>query len=123
MKTLVMVKPDGVKQGCIGAVIRYIEIDGFQITRIEMRYLALPEAELLYEEHRNQWYFDRNIKHVTSGPVVLIQVEGEDVIHKTRQIVEKVREKFEIELPRNLVHASSEENKALQELAAVGFLT
>lgn len=121
MKTLVMIKPDGVQKRCVGSTIAAIEQENLQISRIEIKTLGLTEAELLYAEHKGQWYFDRNIDHVTSGPVVIMQVEGENAVTKARQIVEQIREKHEIELPRNLIHASTGENEALEELLAVGF--
>ena len=119
MKTLVMIKPDGVEMKCIGLIIGLIEYDGLQITKMKIDTLSALQAEDLYDEHKGKQYFDRNIKHVTSGHVVLMQVEGEDAITKTRHIVDEIRSRFDIELPKNLVHASSEENKALKELSVV----
>ena len=120
-RTFVMIKPDGLEKKCMGSTINLIEQEDLRITRMELKTLATSEAELLYYEHKNEWYFDRNILHVTSGPVVIMQVEGMDVINKTRKIVEQIRKEFDADLPRNSIHASTEENKAIKELISVGF--
>jgi len=121
METLVMIKPDGIEMKCTGPIIGLIEDKDLKITQMIMKTLGLTEAELIYAEHKGQWYFERNINHVTSDPVVLMQVEGDDVIEKTRKIVDDVRKNFNIELPKNIIHASSNADKAIEELQAAGF--
>jgi len=121
-ETLVLIKPDGVKRKMIGQIITAIESLGLEIEHLELKILTQNEAEHLYSEHANKWHFPRNIAHVTSGNVVVIKVSGTDSIQKCRKMVENYRKANEdvIRLPQNLVHATSEPEKVLEELAAVG---
>lgn len=121
-KTLVMIKPDCVERRMIGSVILAIETRGLQISEMIMKTLSREEACSLYAEHEGKWHFERNIRHVTSGPAVVIEVMGHDVVRRCRDIVEQFRNSHKdvIELPRNLVHATSEADKASEELSAVG---
>lgn len=123
-KTLVMAKPDCVSRRMVGVIISALESSGLFITRMELRTLSESEATELYNEHSGKWHFSRNIKHVTSGPVVLLQVEGDNAVDICRGLVENFRKAHEdvIMLPRNLLHATSEKHKAEAELKAVGFL-
>lgn len=121
-KTLVMIKPDCVERHMIGPVILAIETRGLQISQLQMKTLTRDDACELYAEHKGKWHFERNIRHVTSGPAVLIEVIGHDAVRRCRDVVEQFRNSHRdvIELPRNLVHATSNAENAVKELAAVG---
>jgi nucleoside-diphosphate kinase len=121
-KTLVMIKPDCVERHMSGSVILAIESIGLEISQLQMKQLSRKEACSLYAEHKGKWHFERNINHVTSGPVILIEVEGPNAVPRCREIVETYRRSHKdlIELPRNLVHATTEATKADEELLAVG---
>jgi nucleoside-diphosphate kinase len=121
-KTLVMIKPDCVSRHMVGSVILAIESIGLEISQMHMKKLKRDEACALYAEHKGKWHFERNIRHVTSGPVVIMAVEGYKAISRCREIVESFRRHHEdiIDLPKNLVHATSEPTKVSVELSAVG---
>jgi nucleoside-diphosphate kinase len=120
--TLVLIKPDGVRKRMIGQIIGAIESLGLTIKYLQQKKLSTSEAELLYKEHKGKWHFSRNIKHVTSGPVVTIHVSGEEATTKCRQMVEGIREahKDVIKLPKNIAHATSDPDNANEELESVG---
>lgn len=120
-KTLVMIKPDGLLMKMVGLVISDIEYANLKITRMRQTILSQAEAVNLYEEHRGKDFFARNIEHITSGPVVIIEVTGNDAVTICRQMVEDFRRRFVnvIVLPKNLIHATSDVNRASVELAAV----
>lgn len=120
--TLVLIKPDGVRRRMIGQIIGAIESRGFAILHLQQKTLSTAEAELLYQEHKGKWHFARNIKHIVSGPVVIIHVCGEEALFRCRQMVEGVREtqKDVIKLPKNLVHATSDSHRVEIELGAIG---
>ncbi len=124
-RTLVMIKPDCVYRRMVGTIISAIESRGLNILNIKQVVLNKHEAEDLYKEHKDQWHFDRNISHITSGPVVLLEIEGQDAIMECRDFVEKFRESHQdvVELPRNLLHASDDGSKAIHELHAVNIFT
>ena len=119
--TLILIKPDGVRRCMIGQIITAIESRGLTIEHLELTKLSTKQAENLYSEHKGKWHFSRNIKHITSGPVIVIQVSGTDAVSRCRNLIESYREanKDVINLPRNLVHATSDPEKAGQELASV----
>jgi len=120
-RTLVLIKPDGVNRRMVGQIITAIESRGLSIKHLALTKLSTAQAESLYCEHKGKWHFSRNIKHITSGPVVIIQVDGNDAINRCRSLIESHREanKDVINLPRNLVHATSDESKADHELASL----
>ena len=119
--TLVLIKPDGVRRRMIGQIIGAIESRGLSILYLQQKILSTSEATSLYEEHKGKWHFTRNIKHVTSGPVVVIHVRGDDAIARCRSIVKEIREahKDVIKLPKNIVHATSDPGKVQDELESV----
>ena len=117
-----MIKPDCVTRRMVGAVITAIEGKGLTITAIQQKVLTEQQASALYSEHKDKWHFSRNIRHITSGPSVVIQVEGHEAVERCRSFVEHFRESHSdvVKLPRNLLHATLEAKKADEELSAVG---
>lgn len=120
--TLVLIKPDGVRRRMIGQIIGAIESRGLSILCLQQKILSISEATSLYEEHKGKWHFARNIKHVTSGPVVVIHICGDDALARCRSVVKEIREahKDVIKLPKNIVHATSDLEKVQDELESVG---
>lgn len=120
--TLVLIKPDGVRRRMVGQIVGAIESLGLTIKQLVQKTLSTSQASSLYREHQGKWHFARNIKHVTSGPVVVIHIHGHEAISKCRTVVEGIREAHQdvIKLPRNIVHATSDPEKAGEELESVG---
>lgn len=120
-RTLVMIKPDGVKHGILESFLPAARQAG-ELTQVRMTRLTRSEAENLYSEHKGKSFFERNIDHITSGPVVLIVVEGDSVIDSCRKIALDIRERNKelINLPANLIHATDSQPKVDHELKAVG---
>jgi nucleoside-diphosphate kinase len=85
-RTLVLVKPDGVRRGLTGEVIRRIEAKGYRLTRLELRE-ATPEllAEH-YAEHHGKPFYEPLVEFMLSGPVVAMVVEGERVVEGFRAL-------------------------------------
>lgn len=121
-KTLVMIKPDCVQRHMVGVVVTAIESSGLTIAKLQQKTLSKKEASNLYQEHKGKWHFSRNITHVTSGPVVVMQVEGENAVERCRTLVENFRQAHSdvIVLPRNLLHATSDSSRSEREINAVG---
>ena len=121
-QTLVMVKPDGVQRKMAGPIITAIESHDLNIDSIKKRYLSKQEASSLYAAHRGKWFFDRNIRHVTSGSVILMKISGDDCVKTCRKIVKSIREanKDVIVNPKNILHATDDPDKVLFELESVG---
>ena len=122
--TLVMIKPDAMAKGLSVKIITELQalrnVKRYE-TRIE--HLTKEQASEFYAEHKDKWFFDRTVEHITSGLVTLILVRGENVVQTCREFVEEYRKVHgdKIELPRNLIHATDHKDKVTHELKSVGF--
>ena len=127
MKTFFMVKPDGVKRNLIGEVISRVEKEGFQITKIKMMDISEELAKEHYGEHSDIAFFNDLVSFITSGPVVAMQVEGEDVVSEIRRIMGAtnpsdadpgtIRADLATKLEENVVHGSDSPESAERELS------
>src|SRR5262249_24220501 len=86
-RTLSIIKPDGVARGLIGALIARFEKEGLRIAAMRMTHLSRPEAEGFYALHKEKPFFQGLVGYMTSGPVVLMVLEGEGAIAKNREIM------------------------------------
>jgi len=127
MKTFFMVKPDGVKRNIVGQVINRVEQEGFTISKMKMMNISTELAEEHYGEHKDKPFFQDLVSFITSGPVVAMQVEGEDVVSEVRRIMGAtnpsdadagtIRADFATKLEENVVHGSDSEKSAERELS------
>ena len=124
-RTLSIVKPDGVKKGLVGEVIRRFENEGLRVVALKRLTLQKKEAEAFYAVHREKGFFQSLTDFMSSGPVVAMVLEGEGAIQKTRQIMGAtnpkeaapgtIRADFAEEVEQNIVHGSdSPENAAIE---------
>ncbi len=126
MKTFFMIKPDGVRRNLVGEVISRVEEKGFEITKIKMMMISKSLAEEHYGEHRDKPFFKDLVEFITSGPVVAMQVEGENVVAQIRNLMGatnpsdatpgSIRGDLATELDQNLVHGSDADTSAEREL-------
>ena len=129
MKTLLMVKPDMVAKGLWGEIISTVLKNRFAVTRLTMTRFDRSRAENFYDVHRGKEFFPSLVEYMTSGPVVAMEIEGDDVIARIRGFVGAtdpakaepgtVRYMFGISLQNNAVHASDSPESAKKELAIV----
>ncbi|HKN99609.1 MAG TPA: nucleoside-diphosphate kinase [Pseudonocardiaceae bacterium] len=126
-RTLVLVKPDGVRRGLVGEVISRIERKGLRLVALELRDVQRSVAEQHYAEHDGKPFFGSLLEFITSGPVVAMVVEGPRAVPAFRQIaggtdpVEKatpgsLRGDFAVETQFNLVHGSDSAESAAREI-------
>lgn len=127
-RTLVLVKPDGVRRGLVGEIVARIERKGLTLAALELRAVPRDLAEQHYAEHAEKPFFGSLLDFITSGPVVAAVVEGERAVAAFRQIaggtdpVEKavpgsIRGDFALETESNLVHGSDSVDSAKREIA------
>jgi nucleoside-diphosphate kinase len=83
-RTLILVKPDGVRRGLVGEVISRIETKGYVITSMRMLNADRPILEKHYEEHNGKPFFEPLLEFMSSGPIVAMIAEGERVIEGFR---------------------------------------
>jgi len=119
--TLILIKPDAVRRRMVGQIITAVENLGLLIVNMKHQTLTESSASALYKDHKGKWHFKRNILHVISGPSVSLHVNGTDAVKKCRDMVETFRQSHKdlIKLPENLVHATSDIDKAQEEINAV----
>ncbi len=86
-RTLGIVKPDGIRRGLLGEVLKRIEDSGLKIVALRMKQLTREEAEGLYCVHRGKPFFGELVEFMTSGPVVLFVLEGENAIERYRRLM------------------------------------
>jgi len=125
-RTYVMIKPDGVKRGLIGEIIRRIENKGLRIVALKMLRLSREKAEELYSVHRGKPFFESLIEFVTSGPVVAMIVEGEEAVSVMRTLIGPtdgrkappgtIRGDFALSVQENIIHAADSIESAEREM-------
>ncbi len=86
-RTLSIIKPDGVEKNVIGEVIKRFETNGIKIAAMKMIHLSKPQAQGFYAVHKERPFFDSLTDFMTSGPIVVMVLEGEDVIAKNRKLM------------------------------------
>ena len=125
-RTLSIVKPDGVSRNLIGEVYRRFEQAGLQIIAARMLQLSQREAEGFYAVHRERPFFKDLVKYMTSGPVVVQVLQGDDAIARNREIMGAtdpkkaakgtIRADLALSIEQNVVHGSDAPETAAQEI-------
>jgi len=124
--TLLIVKPDGVRRGLVGEVLRRVEAKGLRIAEMRMMTIDPPLAEEHYDEHREKTFFAELVAFITSGPVVVARVQGEKAIEVLRAMMGPtdpatappgtIRGDHGLVITENLVHGSDSPASAEREL-------
>jgi nucleoside-diphosphate kinase len=126
-RTLVLVKPDGVRRGLAGEIIGRLERKGFTILALELRTLDRETASRHYAEHDGKPFFPSLVDFITGGPLVAIVVEGHRAVESVRTLMGvtdpvasapgSIRGDFALEIGQNLVHGSDSPEAAAREVA------
>lgn len=126
-RTLSIIKPDGVSHGLIGEVIRRFEKSNIKIVGMKLLKMTKTEAEGFYMVHKERPFFDSLTDFMSSGPVVVMVLEGEYVIDKNRRLMGAtnpeeadegtIRKDFATEIEKNVVHGSDSPETASVEIA------
>ncbi|MEW6258873.1 MAG: nucleoside-diphosphate kinase [Thermodesulfobacteriota bacterium] len=126
-QTLSIIKPDGVQRGLIGEVIKRLETNGIRIVAMKMLHLSKAQAEGFYAVHRERPFFQSLTDFMSSGPVVVMVLEGEDVIQKYRTLMGAtdyrkaeegtIRRDFATDIEKNVVHGSDAPETAAFEIS------
>jgi len=126
-RTLSIIKPDGVKKKIIGDVIRRFEENGLRVVAMKMVHMSKREAEGFYLVHKDKPFYKSLTDFMSSGPSVVMILEGENAITKNRQIMGAtdpkkadagtIREKYGSSIEVNTVHGSDAPETAAVETA------
>jgi len=125
-RTLSIVKPDGVEKNLIGEVYRRFEKAGLRIVAGRMQHLSQAQAEAFYAVHRERPFYKDLVRYMTSGPVMVQVLEGEDAIQRNRDIMGAtdpkkaaagtIRADLAASIEQNVVHGSDAADTAAREI-------
>ena len=126
-RTLSIVKPDATRKNLIGKIVARFEQEGLRIAAIRKVHLSLREAQGFYAVHRERPFFGELTEFMSSGPCVVIVLEGDDAIARNREIMGAtnpanaapgtIRKLFAQSIERNTVHGSDSVENAKVEVA------
>ena len=124
-QTLSIIKPDGTQRNLVGKILGRFEEEGLKVAAMRKAWLSQQEAEGFYAVHKARPFFGELVQMMTSGPVVLLVLEGKNAIAKNREIMGAtdpskaapgtIRKLFAKSIGENTVHGSdSSENAAIE---------
>ena len=126
-RSLIILKPDAVQRGLVSAILGRLEQRGLQIVGLKLMRVTEDLARKHYAEHDGKPFFAGLIEYITSGPVVVINVKGKNVIETVRTMVGAtnpvkaapgtIRGDYGLEIGRNLIHASDSPESGERETA------
>lgn len=125
-RTFVAIKPDGVKRGLIGEIIKRFENKGYKIVGLKMLHATEEMAAKHYAEHYGKPFYPRLLTYITSGPIIAMVVEGVNAVHGVRHFlgvtspddadVGTIRADFAQTMTFNVVHGSDSVESAKREI-------
>jgi nucleoside-diphosphate kinase len=125
--TFSIIKPNAVKKNAIGDIITHFEKNGLKIAACKMTVLSKEKCEIFYAEHKERPFFGELVNFMTSGPVVLMVLSGENAVLKNRELMGAtdpkkaeagtIRAKYGDSVGENAVHGSDSLESAKREIA------
>jgi nucleoside-diphosphate kinase len=125
-KTLVLVKPDGVRKHLIGEVISRFERRGLTVSALKLVKMSDAQAKFHYAEHEGKPFFGELVSFITSGPVAAMVISGDNAIKAVRGLMGatnpldsvpgSIRGDFALDIGENIVHGSDSEESAAREI-------
>jgi len=126
-RTLAIIKPDGVSRNLIGEVVRRLEAEGFRIAAMKLIRMSLDQAKGFYKVHQERKFFESLTNFMSSGPCVVMVLEGDNVISRYRKLMGAtnyleaeegtIRKAFATDIEKNVVHGSDSPETATTEIS------
>ena len=126
-RTLSIIKPDGVQRGLIGDVVKRLEENNLSIVAMKMLHMTQKQAQGFYAVHRERPFFESLTDFMSSGPAVVMVLEGENVIARYRELMGAtdykeaadgtIRREFATDIEKNVVHGSDSPESASFEIS------
>ncbi len=126
-RTLSIIKPDGVRRNLVGKIVARFEEAGLRPVAIRRHHMSLSEAKGFYAVHKERGFFGELTEYMSSGPVVLMVLEGENAIAMNREVMGAtnpanaaegtIRKLFALSIGENTVHGSDAPETARNEIA------
>ncbi len=127
LKTYVMIKPDAVARGLVGNIVARVEAVGLTLDRLELGMVTPEQAAANYVEHVGKPFYEGLVSYITSGPVVKMQISGEEAVPVMRKLMGAtnpkeaapgtIRGDFGLSLDANIIHGSDSPESAERELS------
>ena len=124
-KTFAFLKPEALQSRVAGEVLSRLERKGFTIRQLRLHNITRKEAEALYAVHKGKPFFQELVDHVTSGPVVLMMLEGSNAVEVLRRVIGAtnpqsaepgtIRGDLSLSITANMIHASDSLENAKKE--------
>ncbi|MCL4378240.1 MAG: nucleoside-diphosphate kinase [Actinobacteria bacterium] len=125
-RSLVIIKPDGVRKKAVGNIISRFEKAGLEIERIKVLEMDKTIASIHYRKHEGKPYFERLLDYMTSGPSIVMIIKGENAISKARQLMGPtdpakapkgtIRGDYGSDITINVIHGSDCTENAKKEI-------
>jgi len=126
-RTLSIIKPDGVQRGLIGEVVKRLEQKNLNIVAMKMIHMTKEQAQGFYAVHARRPFFENLTDFMSSGPAVVMVLEGENVIARYRELMGAtnykdaaegtIRREFATDIEKNVVHGSDAPETAAFEIS------
>lgn len=126
-RTLAIVKPDAVSRKLTGDILKRIEASGLRLAALRLKHLARAEAQRFYEVHKERPFYASLCDYMTSGPIVIAVVEGDNAIARWRELMGAtdpakaaagtIRKDFGLDVEKNASHGSDAPETAAREIA------
>jgi nucleoside-diphosphate kinase len=126
-RTLIMIKPDAVRNKHVGEIINRIEKEGFKILGLKYLHLSLEDAKQFYKVHAGRPFYDELCKDMSASPIVAAALERENAVQHWRDVIgatdpkeakpNTIRALYAESKGANSVHGSDSEENALQEIS------
>jgi nucleoside-diphosphate kinase len=127
-RTLIIIKPDATERNLTGQITARLEAAGLRVIAQKRVWWKKKDAKKFYEVHMGQPFYKTLVDFMTSGPIVLKVLEGDDAIAKTRDVMGAtspvdaapgtIRKDFGVNIGRNSIHGSDSAETAKKEIAA-----
>jgi nucleoside-diphosphate kinase len=127
-RTLIIIKPDATERNLTGQITARLEAAGLRVIAQKRVWWKKKDAKKFYEVHKGQPFYKTLVDFMTSGPIVLKVLEGDDAIAKTRDVMGAtspvdaapgtIRKDFGVNIGRNSIHGSDSAETAMKEIAA-----
>jgi len=125
-QTLAIIKPDGVARGVMGEVLKRIETNDLKVVAMKMVHMTQSQAQGFYAVHRERPFFDSLTQFMSSGPAVVMVLQGENAISRWRTLMGAtnfkeaaegtIRKEFATDIEKNVVHGSDAPETAAFEI-------
>jgi nucleoside-diphosphate kinase len=125
--TFSIIKPNAVKKNVMGDIISHFEKNGLQVAACKLAVLSKEKCEIFYAEHKDRPFFGELVSFMTSGPVMLMVLYGENAVQKNRELMGatdpkkaeagSIRAKYGDSVGENAVHGSDSLESAKREIA------